>query len=73
AQDGPVAAAGRLRPPVWGPRRDALVAAARHWPPALAERALSLVLEAELSLRSTGGAPDFAAVQRLAVRTAGLR
>ncbi|MEO0679626.1 MAG: DNA polymerase III subunit delta [Pseudomonadota bacterium] len=73
AQDGPVAAAGRLRPPVWGPRRDALVDAARHWPPALAERALSLVLEAELSLRSTGGAPDFAAVQRLAVRTAGLR
>lgn len=73
AADGPAAAVGRLRPPVWGPRRDALVQAARGWSPALAERALTLVLDAELELRSSGGAPDFATIQRLAVRVAGLR
>lgn len=73
ASDGPEAAAGRLRPPVFGPRRDSLVRAARAWPPRAAETALRMILDAEFTLRSTGGPPDRAVVERLIVRLSMLR
>lgn len=73
AADGPAAAIGRLRPPVFGPRRDALLREARDWPGSAVEAALQSVFEAELLLRSTGGAPDDAVVERLVMRLAMLR
>ncbi|MFO7856995.1 MAG: DNA polymerase III subunit delta [Paracoccaceae bacterium] len=74
ANDGPAAAVARLRPPLYGPRRDALLNAAKAWPPEKAEAALGLVLDAERSLRGVGArAPDRALVERLAVRIATLR
>ncbi|MGM0585169.1 MAG: DNA polymerase III subunit delta [Pseudomonadota bacterium] len=73
ASDGPEAAAGRLRPPVFGPRRDSLLRAARAWPPRAAETALRMILDAEFTLRSTGGPPDRAVVERLIVRLSMLR
>jgi DNA polymerase-3 subunit delta len=69
----PAAAAARLRPPVFGARRDRLVQAARDWPPAALEAGLAAVLDAELRLRSSGLGPDAAEVQRLAVRLASLK
>ena len=73
APDGPGAAIGRLRPPVFGPRRDALLREARDWPGSAIEAALHSVFEAELLLRSTGGPPDAAVVERLVMRLAMLR
>jgi DNA polymerase-3 subunit delta len=74
ARDGAAAAVGRLRPPLYGPRRDALIAAGRAWPPAKAEAALAMILDAERSLRGVGTpAPDRASIERLAVRLATLR
>jgi DNA polymerase-3 subunit delta len=73
APDGPEAAIGRLRPPVYGPRRDALSRAVRAWPPRLSETALEMILETEFTLRSTGGPPDRAVVERLLVRLSTLR
>ncbi|MEM1315643.1 MAG: hypothetical protein AAGI51_13870 [Pseudomonadota bacterium] len=71
--EGPAAAAARLRPPVFGARRDRLVQAARDWSPQALEAGLAAVLDSELRLRASGGAPEAAEVQRLAVRLAGLK
>ena len=74
ARDGPATAVARMRPPLYGPRRDALVSAAKAWPPEKAEAALSLILDAERSLRGVGApAPARALVERLAVRIATMR
>lgn len=73
APDGPEQAVGRLRPPVFGPRRDLLLRAARAWPEAAAERALSMIADTELAVRATGGPPDRATAERLIVRLCMLR
>ncbi|MEM6438260.1 MAG: hypothetical protein AAF763_00985 [Pseudomonadota bacterium] len=73
AQEGPASAAARLRPPVFGARRDRLVQAARDWPSTALEAGLAAVLETELRLRSSSVGPDGAEVQRLAVRLASLK
>lgn len=60
-----------LRPPVFGPRRDALARQARRWGPARAEEALGILLEADLALRSAGArAPDLALAERALIRVA---
>ena len=60
-----------LRPPVMGPRRDALARQARAWGPARAEEALGILVEADLALRSAGArAPDMALVERALIRVA---
>ena len=73
APDGPEAALGRMRPPIFGPRRDALARAARQWKGMALERALEHILDAELSLRATNEIPDRALVERLVVRLSTLR
>ncbi|MEC9432863.1 MAG: hypothetical protein VYD87_08140 [Pseudomonadota bacterium] len=73
APDGPEAAVGRMRPPLYGPRRDAMLRAARGWPMRLCEAALTMILEAELGLRSSAPAPERAAAERLIVRLATMR
>ncbi len=67
---GPGAAVDGLRPPVYGPRRDALLAQLRQWPPARLERALRQLIEAEATLRSPGARPERAVVERALLRVA---
>ncbi len=73
AADGPEAALGRQRPPVFGPRRSRMAAAARAFGPARLETALGLITETDLALRSGGALPGMALVERMLVRIAMLR
>ena len=68
---GPGSGIGKLRPPVYGPRRDRLLAQAQNWGGARLELALSLLTETDLSLRSAGQtAPQLALVERALIRLA---
>lgn len=73
AADGPDAALARARPPVFGPRRARMAAQARALGPDRVERALALIVDTELTLRSSRPVPAIAAVERLFVRLAMLR
>lgn len=62
---------GRLRPPVFGPRRDRMLRQARGWGAARLEQALQLLTETDLHLRSAGQrAPAMALVERALIRLA---
>lgn len=67
---GAAAAVGRLRPPVWGARRDRLVAEARIWSGHRPERALRLIQAAEAGLRVSGPVPERAIAERCLIRLA---
>lgn len=70
---GPDAAAGRVRPPLFGPRRDRVLRQARSWGAARLEEALTLIVDTDLALRSAGQtAPQMALVERMLVRLAHL-
>jgi DNA polymerase-3 subunit delta len=73
AADGPEAALSRARPPVFGPRRSRMAAQARALGESELEKALALIIEAELALRSSRPLPGQALVERLLVRLAMLR
>ena len=73
AADGPEAALSRARPPVFGPRRARMAAQARALGESELEKALALIVEAELDLRSCRPLPGQALVERLFVRLAMLR
>lgn len=73
AADGPDAALARARPPVYGPRRTRMAAQARALGPDRLERALGLIVDAELTLRSSRPVPAAAVAERLLVRLAMLR
>lgn len=63
----------RLRPPVFGPRKDRMLRQLRMWPPAKLEAALGVIMDTDLALRSAGQkAPTFALVERSFVRLASL-
>jgi DNA polymerase-3 subunit delta len=68
ASDGTGAALARLRPPVYGPRRDALAAQARSWSAERLETANRLLFQTDRQLRSAGSRPDHAMVERCLVR-----
>jgi DNA polymerase-3 subunit delta len=70
AQDGIEAALGRLRPPVFGPRRQALAAQARRWGRGRLENANRVLFQADRTLRSAGSRPDMALVERCLIRLA---
>ncbi|MCR9151002.1 MAG: DNA polymerase III subunit delta [Rhodobacteraceae bacterium] len=70
---GPGAAIGRLRPPLFGPRRDRMLAQARGWTAAQAEQALSILFATDLALRSSPRVPAMAILERALVRLAMLR
>lgn len=60
---------GKLRPPVFGPRRDKLVRQASKWGVARLEKALGTLLDTDLTLRSAGQtAPQQAVVERALIR-----
>lgn len=67
---GPAAGIGRLRPPVFGPRRDRLVRQAGHWGRDRLERALSALTDLDLQLRSAQSAPPAALMERTLIRLA---
>jgi DNA polymerase-3 subunit delta len=70
AADGIDAALGRLRPPAFGPRRQALAVQARRWGPGRLESANRLLFQADRTLRSAGNRPDRALVERCLIRLA---
>jgi DNA polymerase-3 subunit delta len=67
---GPAAGIGRLRPPVFGPRRDKMVRQASNWGRINLEAALGAITETDLTLRSAHTAPDRALVERMFIRLA---
>ena len=67
---GPSAGIQRLRPPVFGPRRDRLLGQAQRWGLVRLERALAELVEADLTLRSASNAPSMAVIERALVRLA---
>ncbi len=67
---GPGAGVGRLRPPVFGPRRDKIARQAGHWGRARLERALTALTDVDLQLRSASTAPQAALMERTLIRLA---
>lgn len=66
---GAAAGVGRLRPPVYGKRRDRIVRQAQSWGAARLETALTLLTDTDLQLRSAGQtAPAMAVVERALIR-----
>lgn len=70
APGGASAGIERLRPPIYGPRRDALQRQAGAWRVSDIEAALSEITATDLQLRSTSRAPDHALVERALIRIA---
>ncbi|SEN80271.1 DNA polymerase III, delta subunit [Gemmobacter aquatilis] len=67
---GPSAGVQRMRPPVFGPRRDRILRQAEGWGLKRLEEALSLLVETDLTLRSTSKAPAMALMERALIRLA---
>lgn len=65
---GVAAGVGRLRPPVFGSRRDKIVRQASGWGCANLETALALIMDTDLTLRSSAAPPDRALVERMFIR-----
>jgi DNA polymerase-3 subunit delta len=72
-KNGPDAGIAGLRPPVFGPRRDRLMRQARAWSLPALERAISMLLETDLALRSSSNAPLMAQIERSFIRIAMMR
>lgn len=70
APDGPARAIARLRPPVFGPRRERMLAQLRRWRVATLETALSMLVAADLRLRSGTPVPLMAYLERELIRIA---
>lgn len=71
APGGPASGIGRLRPPVFGPRRDQLLRQAQAWSPEKLQEALTELTDTDLHLRSAGQtAPQMALVERALIRLA---
>ncbi len=67
---GPAAGVGKLRPPVFGPRRDKIARQAGHWGRDRLERALTALTDVDLQLRSANTAPQGALMERTLIRLA---
>ena len=67
------AGATALRPPIYGPRREALTSHAQKWGPVKIKTAIKLLTAADLQLRSSNQqTPQMALVERLFIRIAKL-
>ncbi len=61
----------RMRPPIFGPRRDRMLRQAQNWGAPRLEQALTLLTDTDLQLRSAGQhAPAMALVERTLIRLA---
>ena len=67
---GPGVALSRMRPPVFGPRRDRMARQAQAWGMGPLEEAVRLLLDTDLMLRSSTRAPQMALVERALIRLA---
>jgi DNA polymerase-3 subunit delta len=67
---GPDTALSRARPPVFGPRRDRMARQARRWGKFKLERALAVLMDTDLTLRSSNPTPDMALLERAFIRIA---
>ncbi|MCF6234064.1 MAG: DNA polymerase III subunit delta [Rhodobacteraceae bacterium] len=68
---GAAAGVGRLRPPVYGPRRDRIVRQAQNWGAVKLETALTVLTDTDLQLRAGGQtAPPMAVMERALIRLA---
>lgn len=67
---GPEAGLGRIKPPLWGPRRDAMRAQLNAWRRDRLEVAARLLFEADGRVRSAERVPALALVERCALRLA---
>ncbi|EPX79593.1 DNA polymerase III subunit delta [Salipiger mucosus] len=71
APGGPQAGVQKLRPPLFGPRRDRMLRQAQGWTADKLETALGQLMDTDLSIRSAGQrAPAMALVERAFVRLA---
>lgn len=59
-----------VRPPLFGPRRDKLAGQAGQWGLVRVERALSDLVDTDLTLRSSSSAPALAVMERCMIRLA---
>jgi DNA polymerase-3 subunit delta len=71
--NGASAGIAAARPPIFGPRRDRMTRQAQNWGMHNLEAALSLLVETDLSLRSTQQAPQMALMERALIRLAMMR
>jgi DNA polymerase-3 subunit delta len=62
--------AARIRPPLFGERRDRMARQARAWGSARLEAALAILVETDLTLRSSSRAPGMAVMERALIRIA---
>lgn len=67
---GPGVALSRMRPPVFGPRRDRMERQAQAWGMGPLEDAVRSLLDTDLALRSSTRAPQMALVERALIRLA---
>lgn len=67
---GPGAGIGRVRPPIFGPRRDRMLRQAQNWGAADLEKALTAITDTDLALRSSSSAPSRAMMERSLIRIA---
>ncbi len=75
ASDPGGAAAGlaRMRPPVFGPRRDRMLQQVQGWGMHRLESALQILIETDLALRSSSRAPAMAVMERALIRLSMMR
>ena len=67
---GPGVALSRMRPPLFGPRRDRMARQAQSWGMGPLEEAVRSLLDTDLTLRSSTRAPQMALVERTLIRLA---
>lgn len=60
----------RMRPPIFGPRRDRMLKQAQSWGMHRLEQALGLITDTDLALRSSARAPAMAVMERALIRLA---
>ena len=65
---GPGAGLARLRPPVFGPRRDRMIRQAQDWGMRRLEEAIHHLIDTDLVLRSSSRAPAMALMERMLLR-----
>lgn len=70
APGGPAEGIARLRPPVFGPRRDRMLRQAQSWGMHRLETALGILIDTDLILRSASRAPAMAVMERALIRLA---
>ncbi|MDS9466759.1 DNA polymerase III subunit delta [Paracoccus sp. MBLB3053] len=65
---GPGAGIAKLRPPVFGPRRDRMMRQAQDWGMHALEDAIHQLIDTDLVLRSSSKAPPMAVMERMLLR-----